>query len=171
MNSGCFILHRSYSNSFNLSNVGDFFQKLNSKGPCHFSEKEIESRCLVFTSSVRREIRQFQVVVVQRRQDNVQKSVMHVQSCCFSNLNLLLFCRFHYRRRRRRRNPVPPHHSPPPCHATPGVREGPSLYRSLPALRDVERRDRPGLPSSLFTLPICKRDRGDQLGTAENKSS
>ena len=24
---------------------------------------------------------------------NVQKSVMHVQSCCFTNINLLLFCR------------------------------------------------------------------------------
>ena len=80
-----------------MSNVGDFFQKLNSLGPRHSSEKERESRCLVFTSSVRREIRQFQVVVVQRRQGNVQKSVMQVQSCCFANLNLLLFCRFHCR--------------------------------------------------------------------------
>ena len=26
---------------------------------------------------------------------------MQVQSCCFANLNLLLFCRFRYRRRRR----------------------------------------------------------------------
>ena len=32
----------------------------------------------------------FHVVVVQGRQRNVQKSVMHVQSCCFANLNLLL---------------------------------------------------------------------------------
>ena len=125
----------------------------------------------MFTSSVRREIGQFQVVVVQRRQGNVQKRVMHVQSCCFANLNLLLFCRSHFRRRRR--SPVPPHHLPPPplCHATPGVKEGPSLYSSLPALRDVERRDGPGLPSSLLKLPICERDRGDELGTAENKSN
>ena len=43
----------------------------------------------------------FHVVVVQRRQRNVQKSVMHVQSCCFANLNLLLFCRSRWRRRRR----------------------------------------------------------------------
>ena len=28
---------------------------------------------------------------------------MHVQSCCFANLNLLLFCRSRCRRRRRRR--------------------------------------------------------------------
>ena len=33
------------------------------------------------------------VVLVQRRQRNIHKSVMHVQSCCFANLNLLLFCR------------------------------------------------------------------------------
>ena len=51
------------------------------------------NRCLVFMSSTKREIRHFHVVVVQRRLRNVQKSVMHVQSCCFANLNLLLFCR------------------------------------------------------------------------------
>ena len=32
---------------------------------------------------------------------NVQQSVMHVQSCCFANPNLLLFCRSRWRRRRR----------------------------------------------------------------------
>ena len=32
---------------------------------------------------------------------NVQKSVRHVQSCCFANLNLLPFCRSRCRRRRR----------------------------------------------------------------------
>ena len=41
------------------------------------------------------------VVVAQRRQRNVQKSVMHVQSCCFVNLNLLMLCRSRCRRRRR----------------------------------------------------------------------
>ena len=40
------------------------------------------------------------VIVVQQRQRNVQKIVMHVQSCCFANLNLLFFCRFDCRRRR-----------------------------------------------------------------------
>ena len=34
------------------------------------------------------------VSVVQRRLRNVQKSVMHVQSCCFGNVNLLLFYSF-----------------------------------------------------------------------------
>ena len=44
------------------------------------------------------EIRHFHVVVVQRRQRSVQKSVMHVQSCCFANLNLLRYCRSRWRR-------------------------------------------------------------------------
>ena len=48
-----------------------------------------------------REIWYFHVVVVQWRQRNLQKSVMHLQSCCFANLNLLFFCRSRWRRRRR----------------------------------------------------------------------
>ena len=40
---------------------------------------------------------------MQRRQRNVQKSVMHVQSCCFANQPYSLFCRSRGRRRRRRR--------------------------------------------------------------------
>ena len=55
----------------------------------------------LFTSSIKREIRHFLVVVVQWRQRNVQKSVMHVQSCCFANLNLLFFWSSRCRRRRR----------------------------------------------------------------------
>ena len=55
-----------------------------------------------FTSAKKREIRHFHVVVVQRQQRNVQKSVMHLQSCWFANL-LLLFCRSRCRCRRCRR--------------------------------------------------------------------
>ena len=77
-----------------------FFLELNSKRLYRSSGKEKESRCLVFTSSTKREIRHFYDVVVQRRQRNVQKSVMHVQSCCFANPNPLLFCRSRWRRRR-----------------------------------------------------------------------
>ena len=71
----------------------------------------------MFTSSTKCEIRQFQVVVfdsthllktsnfiavvVQRGKRNVEKSVIHVQSCCSASLNQLLFCRS----RRCRRNP------------------------------------------------------------------
>ena len=78
-----------------------FFQELNSKGLYLKSLKEKENRCLVFTSSRKREIKKFHVVVVQRRQRNVQKSVMHVQSCCFAYLNLLLVCRSRCHRHRR----------------------------------------------------------------------
>ena len=55
-----------------------------------------------FTSAKKREIRHFHVVVVRRQQRNVQKSVMHLQSCWFANL-LLLFCRSRCRCRRCRR--------------------------------------------------------------------
>ena len=61
---------------------------------CMSSGKEKQSGCLWFTSSTMGEDRQW-------RQRNVQKSVMHVQSCCFANLNLLLFCRSGWRHRRR----------------------------------------------------------------------
>ena len=48
----------------------------------------------LFTSSSKREIGYFHVVVVQWWQRNVLKSVMHVQSCCFANLNRFLFFPF-----------------------------------------------------------------------------
>ena len=65
--------------------------ELNSKRLHQSSGKETESCCLLVPSSTKREIRQFHVVVVQRRRKNVQKSVMHVQSLCNTCLNLLLF--------------------------------------------------------------------------------
>ena len=36
-------------------------------------------------AALKREIRHFQVAFVQRRPRNEQKSVMHVQSCCFTD--------------------------------------------------------------------------------------
>ena len=77
------------------------FFGVDSKGLYQRSGKEKESCCLVFPSSTKRETWHFHVVVVQRRQRNVQKRVMHVQSCGFANLNLLLFGCFRCRRRRR----------------------------------------------------------------------
>ena len=76
-----------------------FFLELNSKRLFQSSE----SCGLEFTSSTKREIMHFHVLDVQWRQRNVGKSVMHVQGCCFLNLNLglLLFCRFRWRHRRR----------------------------------------------------------------------
>ena len=55
-----------------------FFLELNSNRLYQTSGKEKEGRCLAFTPSTEREIRQFHVVAVQRWQENVQKSVMHV---------------------------------------------------------------------------------------------
>ena len=52
---------------------------------------EKERHCLTFTSSTKREIMHFHVVVVQRRQRNVQESVMHEQGCYIDNLNRLFF--------------------------------------------------------------------------------
>ena len=66
--------------------------QLNSKGLYQSSGKEKESCCLVFPSATIHEFMHFHIVVVQRRQRNVQKSMMHMQSCCFANLNLFLFC-------------------------------------------------------------------------------
>ena len=77
------------------------FLELDSKGLHQSPGKEKESCFLLVLSSKKREIRQFNVVLVQRRQISVQKTVMHVQSCCFVCLNLLLFCRSRCRRRRR----------------------------------------------------------------------
>ena len=56
------------------------------------SRKEKQSRCLVFSFSTKCEIRHFQVVVMYWWQRNVQKSVMHVQSCCFANNFLRTYC-------------------------------------------------------------------------------
>ena len=58
-----------------------------------------KSLSCVLTSSTKPEFRHFHVVVVQWRQRNLQKSVMHVQSCCFANLQLLLFSRSRWRHR------------------------------------------------------------------------
>ena len=54
---------------------------------CYLSfEKESDNFCVMLTYSIKwaRKIRKFHVVVVKRRQRNVQKCVMHVLSCCFS---------------------------------------------------------------------------------------
>ena len=99
MDSHCFKIHRSYLVSFNLSNFGEIFW-VKSKRTL---ENEKENFCVVLTYSMERacEIRKFQVAVVQQRLRNVQKSVMHVKSCClfvffffFANLNLLFFFLF-----------------------------------------------------------------------------
>ena len=66
---------------------------VNPKGPYLSLEKEKAPFCVFFSYSIKRahEIRKFHVAVVQPRLRNVQKSVMHVQSCCFANKHIALF--------------------------------------------------------------------------------
>ena len=77
-----FIPSRSICQTFNWR----ICLELDSKGLYQSLGKAKEGRCLVFTSSTKRRIiiRQFHVVVVQRRQGNVQNRMMQVQSCCFA---------------------------------------------------------------------------------------
>ena len=61
-----------------------------------FRKRKRKSLCCVHLSyylTGTREIGKFHVAIVQRRLRYVQKRVMHVQSCCFANVSLLLFCR------------------------------------------------------------------------------
>ena len=46
---------------------------------------------LPFLSSKKVKIWSFLIVVAQGRQKNVQKSVMHMQNCCFANIDLFFF--------------------------------------------------------------------------------
>ena len=69
------------------------FLELNSKRLYQSSGKEKESHRLVFTFSTKREFRHFHIVIIQQWQMNVQKSMMHEQSCCFANLKTLFFSR------------------------------------------------------------------------------
>ena len=105
VNSCFFKLHCSYPSSFNLSNDGYFFFRSWILKGCmwvHQRKRKIVVLCFdVFTSSIKREIGKVHVVVVKWRQRNVQKRVIHVQSCCFANLSLLLFRRPRWCRRRR----------------------------------------------------------------------
>ena len=59
-----------------------------------FIEKKKILSCCLFTSFPERKNRHFHVVVVQWRQRNVQKSVMHVQSCCFALSSYCFFNTF-----------------------------------------------------------------------------
>ena len=83
MNAGCFKLYDAYSISFNSSNL-----ELNSKGLYQNSGKE--RKVVVFCSRPRQNVK--------LGTEKYKKSVMHVQSCCFANLNLLLFFRSRSRR-------------------------------------------------------------------------
>ena len=59
-------------------------------------KKEKREFCVVFTypQPIKQAhgIRKFHVTVMQWRLRNLKKGMMHMQSCCFANINLLLFC-------------------------------------------------------------------------------
>ena len=57
---------------------------LHSKGPYSSSEREIKFRCCLITFSIKNDISHLLIIVVQKRQNKVQKSVMPTQSCCFA---------------------------------------------------------------------------------------
>ena len=59
------------------------FSGMNPEGPYIRLGKEKDNFCVVLTYSIKqaREIRKFHVAVMQQRLRNVQKSVMHAQSC------------------------------------------------------------------------------------------
>ena len=94
MNSHGFKLHRSYSIS-SSNNVGEIFiifflggGGVESERTLLSLKKEKENFCVVFTYSIKqaREISNFHIAVVQRRQRHAEKSMMHVQSYCFFNI-------------------------------------------------------------------------------------
>ena len=91
MKSRCFKLYRPYSILFNSPNLGNFFLGLNSKRLDRSSEKEKESRCLVFTSSTKRERRSHAVTANKctKRRDARAKSLFY-QSKHISFLSFLL---------------------------------------------------------------------------------
>ena len=102
VNLRCLKLYRAYSISFNSSSVGKLFWSWILKDCIKVQEKK--KKVVVFCSRPQQNVKLGSftlIVVVQRRQRNVQKGVMHVQSCWFACLNLLLFCRCRCLLRRR----------------------------------------------------------------------
>ena len=85
-----FALHRCYSVSFNLSYVGEIFWIESERTVFEF--RKLRPRNFLCCVDLLMKLGKFHVAVVQRWLKNVQKSVMHEQSCFFANINLLLFC-------------------------------------------------------------------------------
>ena len=100
MNLHRFKLYRSHSISFSASNVGNLFGSWILTDCIEIQEKKSKVVVLCLpTSSTKREISHFLVVVVQWPQRNVQKSVAARAKLLFCQSNLLLFCRSRWRRR------------------------------------------------------------------------
>ena len=77
MNSRFFKLFRIYSSSLEMSKVGEFPWSWFLGTALKFRKRMKNSSSLVY-ASIKREIMHFHVVVVQRRQRHVQKSVMQI---------------------------------------------------------------------------------------------
>ena len=71
-----FSLYSDYSYPLALVKCRRTLLKLNFKGPNPSSEREIKFRRCFFTSSIKRKIRHFHVVVVQKQERNVQSEVV-----------------------------------------------------------------------------------------------
>ena len=82
---GCLNLHRDNSNLNTLSNKGELSWSWIPKNYSQVqkAKENFVMACLHPPLNAKLGIN-FHVVVVQRRERNVQKSVMHVQSCCFA---------------------------------------------------------------------------------------
>ena len=96
MNLHCFKLHWFYSISFDKSNIGKISGPESKTTVSEFTKRKTKFLCSVhLLHKAGATIRKFHVAVVQWQLRNVQRSVMHIQSYCFANLNLLLFCHSH----------------------------------------------------------------------------
>ena len=86
----CFKLHWSYLICQMLAK----FSGSNPNGLYLGWENEKETFCFVLTYFIKwaHEIRKYHVAVMQQLLRNAQKSVMHMQSCFFADLNLLFCC-------------------------------------------------------------------------------
>ena len=83
--------YRAYSNLFNSSIVGRFFQSLIPNYCIKVQEKK--KKVVVLCSRPRQNVKNEPLSRGSRAvtAKKCTKSVMHVQSCCFANLNLLFF--------------------------------------------------------------------------------
>ena len=63
----------------------EFWLELKRGGRARVQTEMVEFIALSFPYSSKLKVWSFHIVVVQGQQRNVQKSVMHVQSCCFTH--------------------------------------------------------------------------------------
>ena len=94
VNSRSFSIYRNYSFTLTFVKRRRTLLDLNSQGPYLSSEREIKFLGCLFMYFIKRENRNFHVVVVQKRAKKYTKSVMHVQSCCFAHKTYCFFLTF-----------------------------------------------------------------------------